>query len=318
MGIKIKQEDWIRKYLTKLIEFGKSVNDNEEKNEYAAYTALKLISVTYYVPTFLNVAQHPDRKTEGYDGAVYVDLFAGSGLVNISDTYDTVAGSPICALSANKNNFSYALCVEKDKKKKEALEKRVARIYPENKFTIIHGDCNDSIDKVISIVKEHFDNPIMLTFVDPEGMEIKMKTLKKLSDAFPAQDFMINVGSQGVLRVHGKLKKGDYSTERTWNEYWGEEDIEFLLSEIAERKTVEEQYKEKLSETLGKNVGEIIPINDTKNNPEYFILGYTRSTKGNSGYARALTDLKRRLEHEDRTSVRRMLEAMTGRNKTLI
>lgn len=317
MGIKITQEQWIKKYLTKLMEIGKIVNDADITNEYAAYTALKLISVLYYVPTFLNVAKHPDRKKEGYDGAVYIDLFAGSGLVNISDTNDIVAGSTICATSANKNNFDYVVCVEKDKTKKMALENRLGKVFSPEKFTIINDDCNKCLDEIISSIQRIYKNPIVLTFVDPEGMEIKMKTLNKLGEAFPAQDFMINVGSQGVLRVHGKLKKGDYSPKRTWNEYWGEEDIELLLSEIAQGKTIEEKYREKLGNVLGKNVGEIIPINDTKGNPEYFILGYTRQTRGNSGYTKALTDLKRRLESEDRNSVKRMLNVMAGRQSTL-
>lgn len=194
------------------------------------------------------------KQKNNYDGAVYIDLFSGSGLVKLRETGDIIAGSPLCALSHPDMNFDYAVCVEKDKKKSQVLEQRLDKILPKEKFNVIQGDCNAVISNVVNNIKSKFSNPIVFTFVDPEGMEIKMKTLKFLSDSFPAQDFMINVGSQGLLRVKGKLDKGDTSTESTWNEYWGEENAEALLYEISQGQTIEDKYQEKLSEILGKKL----------------------------------------------------------------
>lgn len=317
MGPKIKQEDWIRSKLERLLAIAKRVDDKEVMNEYAEYTALKLISVLYYKTTFLNVVKRNEKSRKYYDGAVYVDLFAGSGLVKLKETGDVIAGSPLCALSNNELNFDYAVCIEKDRKKSQVLENRLTKVIPKEQFKVIQGDCNIVIKDVIQTIKSKFNNPIVFTFVDPEGMEVKMKTLKLLNDSFTAQDFMINVGAQGVSRVKGKLDKGDTSTESTWNEYWGDENAEALLYEISQGKRIEEKYQEKISETMGKKMGETIPIKGIPGNIEYYILAYSRETKGESKYTKALTALKNRIEKEDKKSVRRMLDVISGRNQTL-
>ncbi len=318
MSPKIKQEEWIRDKLKQLLDIGSKLHDNEVKNQYAEYTALKLISVSYYKEIFLSVVKKNKKAKEYYDGAVYIDLFAGSGLVELSSNKDIIAGSPLCVLSNNNENFDFAICVEDNEKRKKVLENRLKKIMSPKDFKVIKGDCNKVIDDVILSINERFKNPIVFTFVDPEGMEVKMKTLQRLSDAFPAQDFMINVGSQGVLRVKGKLDKGDMSTEDTWNQFWGEHDAKDLLSEIAQGKKVEKKYQEKLDLMLGKKLGETIPIKGVPGNIEYYILAYSRKTKGEGGYTKALTALKNRIEKEDKKSVKRMLDVITGRNQTLM
>ncbi|MDH3764989.1 MAG: three-Cys-motif partner protein TcmP [Nitrosopumilus sp.] len=313
----MKQEDWTRNKLIKLLDIAKNIHDEEIMNQYAEYTALKLISISYYKTVFLNVVKRNEKAKKYYDGAVYIDLFAGTGLVKLKETGDIIAGSPVCALSANESNFDYAVCVEKDKKKSQVLENRLAKIIPRDQFKVIQGDCNVVIQEVIQAIKSKFDNPIVFTFVDPEGMEIKMETLKLLNDSFKAQDFMINVGAQGVLRVKGKLDKGDMSTESTWNEYWGDENAEALLYEISQGIRVEDKYQEKIAEVLGKKFGETIPIKGIPGNIEYYILAYSRATKGESKYTKALTMLKERIGKEDKKSIRRMLDVISGRNETL-
>lgn len=317
MPPKIKQECWIRNKLEILTKIAQKVPDSKIKNEYAEYTALKLICVNYYKTIFLKVVRGNVKAKTYYDGAVYIDLFSGSGLVKLRETGDIIAGSPLCTLSNPDMNFDYAVCVEKDKKKSQVLEQRLGKILPKEKFNVIQGDCNSVIGDVVDDIESKFKNPIVFTFVDPEGMEIKMDTLKSLSNSFPAQDFMINVGSQGVLRVKGKLDKGDTSTESTWNEYWGEKNAESLLYEISQGQTIEEKYQEKLSEILGKQLGETIPIRGIPGNIEYYILAYSRKTKGDSKYVDSLTTLKSRIEKEDKKSVKRMLDVISGRNKTL-
>jgi three-Cys-motif partner protein len=314
---KIKQEDWIRNKLKILVDIAKKYKDDEIMNQYAEYTALKLISLNYYKTTFLNVVTRNPKAKKYYDGSVYIDLFAGSGLVKLKETGDIVAGSPLCALSHPAQNFDYAVCVEKDKKKATVLESRLSKILSKDQFTVVQGDCNSVINDVIQKIQSKFKKPIVFTFVDPEGMEVKMKTLKQLNDSFLAQDFMINVGSQGVLRVKGKLDKGDTSTESTWKDFWGDENAEALLYEISNGQTVEKEYQERIAEAMGKKFGETIPIRGIPGNIEYFILAYSRKTKGDSKYTKALTDLKTRIEKEDKKSVKRMLDVISGRNQTL-
>ncbi len=320
MPAKRKQEDWIREKLQILVDIAQKVPKNKIMNEYAEYTALKLISVNYYKTTFLNVVKQNKKAKKYYDGAVYIDLFAGSGLVKLKETGDIIAGSSLCALSDPKLSFDYAVCVEKDRKKSQVLETHLSKVFSIKKFNVIQGDCNVVIKDVVNNIKSRFKNPIVFTFVDPEGLEIKMKTLKFLSDSFPAQDFMINVGSQGLSRVKGKLDKGNAAIESTWNDYWRDDDAnaEALLYEISNEQTIEGEYQERISEVLGKKLGETISIRGVPGNIEYYILTYSRKTKGDSKYVKSLTALKLRIEKEDKKSVKRMLDVISGRNQTLL
>lgn len=291
--------------------------DDGVVNEYFAYSALKLISIYYYSEPFLKVAKNDERLKQGYDGAVYIELFGGAGLVKLKDTGDLVAGSALCATADKTKNFDYVICVEKDSKRKHTLETRLAKILPKEKFDVIQGDCNNCINDVISSIKKKFNNPIVLTFVDPEGMEIKWSTLQTLSDAFSSQDFMINVSASGATRVKGKLEKGDFSPLKTWESYWGNEDAMDILLELAQGSTVEEQYQEKINRVLGKPMGATIAVRDNGDIIAYYILGYTRKTVGGSGYANVFTALKQRIEKEDRRSVKRFLDVIHERTTTL-
>jgi three-Cys-motif partner protein len=303
--------DWMKKYLQKLTDIGKEVKDDDITTDYGCYTALKLVSIYYYSEVFTNVAMHPNRMQQGFDGAVYIDLFAGSGLVKFTDTGDYVAGSPICAAS-NKNSFNYLLCVELDPKKKKALETRLAKVISRDKFDVIQGDCNTCVDDVISKINEKFKRPIVCTFVDPEGMEIKWSTLEKLSKAFLSMDFVVNVSSQGVARVRGKLEKGIQSVEKSMSEYY-DEDAQTILFDLASGKTPEAKYQDKIQKVLGKVVGDNITIRDQGNRVAYYILGYTRQTSGGAGYASSFSTLKRRIEWADRDKVKNILDQMHGR-----
>lgn len=307
--------DWMKKYLQKITDMGEKIKDKDVTTDYGCYTALKLISVLYYSEVFTNVAMHNNRKQEGYDGAVYLDLFAGSGLVKLTDTNDYVAGSPICA-ALNKNGFDHLVCVEKDPAKKNALHDRLGRIIPNDKFDVLQANCNDNIDEVISRVRAKFKNPIVFAFVDPEGMEIKWETLEKLSDAFPSTDFMVNVASQGVVRVRGKLEKGDKSVEKAMSGYY-DEDVQSILADLASGKTPHEKYQEKINRILGKVAGDNIKIRDQGEKIAYYILCYTRHTRGGSQYAKALTTLRSRIEWADRDNVRNILDHIHGRSSPL-
>ncbi|MGI0059505.1 MAG: three-Cys-motif partner protein TcmP, partial [Nitrosotalea sp.] len=227
--------DWMKEKLQILLDIGKRVPHEEPTNEYGSYTAMKLISVNYYSSVFSGIARHPNRKSQGFDGAVFIDLFAGTGLVKLSDANYYVGGSTLCAL-LNDKGFDYCVAVEKNKEKAKALENRLSLIAPTKPFTVINDDCNDCIDVVIDIIKKKYNKPIVLAFVDPEGMEIRWNTLEKLSNEFPSCDFMINVSSSGSLRVAGKLNKGIDNVKDTFSNYWGE-NAEAVLSEFAEGKT---------------------------------------------------------------------------------
>jgi hypothetical protein len=96
--------DFVKDRTKTLLELAKPhATDNLPNIEYGAYTILKLICVYYYAGWFAKIAKGPRATFFGYDGAVYVDLFAGPGIVKIRETGDMVAGSPI-AVAATKSS----------------------------------------------------------------------------------------------------------------------------------------------------------------------------------------------------------------------
>ena len=322
MARKKSEFDWLKEKLKSISDLGGKVNDGDSANDYSYHTALKLITVRYVSDTFTKIARNANRWQEGYDGAVYVDLFAGTGLVKVGDDGDVVAGSAPCAVTSGKG-FDYSVMVEKNGSRLRLLEKRMSEIFQQEEFVgisgefdVIEGDCNEVIWDVIDKIKKRFKKPIILVFVDPEGLEIKFRTLKALSDQFQSCDFLINVNAQGLSRVAGQKRRGIQNREQTLEEYL-EEDANTFLQELAEGKTPQTKYAEQVRKILGRLVGSSIKIRSDGDKVEYYLLWRTRMTGGGSGYARAVSVLKEKIERLDGNRVRLMLDQMHGRNTSM-
>ena len=263
--------------------------------KYNAHTALKLISVKYIAHMFTTIVQHSNREKQGFDGAVYVDLFAGTGLVEIEDTGDVIAGSAPCAITSGKG-FNYSVLVEKNRESSATLQQRMENI-AQGEFDVVTGDANMVIGEVIEKIKTKFHKPIIFAFVDPEGMEIKFRTLKQLSDAFTSCDFLINV-NPGVARVAGQIESGMSGREQTMEEFLNS-NVEEILTRIAAGQPVESQYAMRVRSVLGKEIGETIAVRKVGNDVAYYLLCYTRLTEGGSAYRRTYSELKNRIEGLD-------------------
>jgi len=309
---KIENPDWLKKRLERLFQLAQKVSRDGPTTNYHDFTALKLIAVHYYAQIFSKIVR--SQKEKGWtDGAVYVDLFAGTGLVRLKDSGpgDFMPGSPVCAASADPP-FDYVVCVESKKENCVVLEERLSEILPEGRFAVIRGDCNQKISEVISLIRERFSKPILLTFVDPEGLEIKFSTLRELGGAFSKCDFVVNVNSSGVKRVGAKLERGVSNVRDSLEGYY-DTDANAVLRGLSEGREPEEQYADLIEQVLGKSIGSTIKIRDEGERIAYYLLGYTRETQGGSRYASSFEDLARRLGWADRKQVRRMIERLSRR-----
>ena len=312
---KMDDFDWLMKKLKIISEIGQYMKDGGITTEYGSHTALKLITVHYVSDMFTKIARSSKRKTQGFDGAVYVDLFAGTGLVKVKDTGDIVAGSAPCASMSGKG-FDYSIMVEMNKNRCKILKKRMLKIPRKDDFDIVNGDANEVIDNVIDKIKSRFNNPIILAFVDPEGLEIKFRTLKALSDGFPSCDFLINANDQGASRVAGQARSGMQNRAQPLEEYL-DDDVQTILWEQAEGKTIKEQYVERIQSDLGKPIGDAIPIRDDGNKVAYYLLYYTRLTGGGSAYLKAISTLKERMRRLDGNSVHGALDQICKRSRSM-
>lgn len=313
---RIENPDWLNDKLSALVRLGDELRDGKTTDSYHDFTAMKLIAIRYYASTFSKVVASQKKKGP-YDGAVYVDLFAGTGLVSLKSTRhgDVLPGSALCAATL-KNPFDYMVCVEKSAKKCEVLKSRLRRARRGGKFTVINGDCNSRIGDVVAAIRRIYRNPIVLAFVDPEGIEIKFSTLRSLSSAFGSCDFIINVNSSGLRRVSGKYARGITGVRGAIQDYV-DGDVRGVLEGLARGDPPEGQYAKLITESLGKSMGGIVTIRDTGYKVAYYLLGYTRKTRSGSGYIRTFTELERRLGWADRHDVRKEIEKIQNRQSQM-
>ena len=304
---------WLKNKLENLGNLGQELLDDNKRTKYNSHTALKLISVNYISDMFTKIARHPDRKKQGFDAAVYIELFAGTGLVEVEDTGDIIAGSAPCAVTSGRG-FDYSVLVDKDRESCIALQQRIPKI-SQDEFDVVRGDVNIVIGDVIKKIKAKFDNPIILAFVDPEGMEIKFRTLKQLSDAFNSCDFLINV-NPGAARVAGQIESGMPGRIQTMEEFL-DSNVEEILARREAGQSMETQYVVQVKTILGKETGETITIREVGNSVAYYLLCYTRRTSGGSGYSNTYRALKNRIECLDSKRVIKALDQIYGRSGSM-
>lgn len=314
MGKKKDPWDWLKEYTATLVGLGERFKGTGPVLEYGAYTILKLISVRYYAGTFTKIATGKSAKTWNYDGAVYIDLFSGPGVVRIRETGDFVVGSPIAATLVDPR-FDYSVFVENDAERCRVLEERVKSFLPNDKFKVFHGDCNEKIDKVIHEITSRFKKPIVLVFVDPEGMEVKWATMERLSSAFRSLDFMINL-TVGVGRVGAKIESGGEEYEHIFSDFFGEK-APLILLESGSAATVEQTYVTRVRNVLGRPIGENIPIFNRGNQKMYSILAYTRRSSTGSPWAKAFQTLREKIANFNGTKVRQILDIIKHRSTQL-
>ncbi len=309
-------EGWLRGRLGKLVAGSAKITDDGPTTDYKYHTALKLVAIQYYAETFVKVVRKQVREKKA-DGAVFIDLFAGTGAVTFrgSPHDDRLPGSS-CCVAQIQDGFDHLVCIEKSPRKQKAVQGRLARILNESDFDVIQGDCNEVVEDVISRVRKRFKNPIVLVFADPEGLHIKAKTLQRIGDEFNRCDFVINVNSAGVGRVVAKIKKGMGDVERSLEDYM-DADINEILRGLENKSPEEYYYKKIVERALGKPIGSTIKIMEKPTQLSYYLLGYTRLTRGGAGYAKAFRELERRFKSLTGNTVRIEMEKLQNRQETL-
>lgn len=107
----------------------------------------------------------------------YLDLYAGSGLSQVSGTNEILLGSPLIALSLDVQFNTYVFC-EKDPAKLDALEQRVKKHFPNANVQFVSGDCDDPRFQLGNAIPP---GALTLCFVDPYSLDIRFKTLQSLA-----------------------------------------------------------------------------------------------------------------------------------------
>ena len=109
----------------------------------------------------------------------FVDLFAGPGRCEERETGEFYDGSP---LIAGRYAFTDHIYVELDPIAAEALEQRTATLAATRRVSVIQGDCNLAIDRVIERLPR---GGLTLAFLDPTTWQVSLETVRRLTEHRP-------------------------------------------------------------------------------------------------------------------------------------
>jgi three-Cys-motif partner protein len=285
-------------------------------------TVFKLYSLyEYLIYPYLHIIPNQRRLNAPYE-MVYLDLFAGNGLNEISDARDRkyfVPGSPILAILASfriQSHRSYPcyfdkmLLIDSDKQTTDILLDRcnvmVDALRAQNSLTIGHGY---NSKKNIQVIKADITNAnsasdllnnlqqirnggkmhIMLFIDPPTPVSLELPTIKNLL-TFPSDVIMLL--HSGIFATQVKKRIYNPSTLQKMLGI-GPEEANNLLESNYSHKNLEDYYTKKWEREV-KNVKEIgiysgspfreivVIVPLRTKESNYYLLYATRQTGGNS------------------------------------
>jgi three-Cys-motif partner protein len=273
----------------------------EIAHAYGLHTGLKLAAVRHASEAFSTIARSLVREQRIYRKSVYVDLFAGCGL-NRMPMGELVAGTPFVGASWP---FDQLILVEANADYFRVLTGRL-EISPDPRVTVIDGDCNSAVDKVVSIVNER--NSMVFVTVDQERLQANWSTLEALSSAFPALDLVVTVPSGAERELTAAEVTGRRSRRL-------ESTVGMTVAEILSNADGSAQgaLASRISAVLGRELGQASPIRDSDNRRLYDLHIYSRVTQGGSPYWNAYEAIYDRLSHLTAHDVAGVLNDLSGR-----
>jgi len=220
-----------------------------------------------------------------WDEIIYLDLFAGSGRSRIRGTKRIVNASPLLILGMPEAFDKYIFC-EGDRINADTLAKRCQREFPDRKISVIAGDANLLVERIIAEMPRPGKNHKVLgfCFLDPFQMQnLNFSTIESLSQRFV--DFLVlipsamdaNRNEQHYVRDVNKTLE-NFVGNPDWRVRW---DKEKPSGKSFERFVVEEfgRSMQKLR-YIDPGINESKLIRGEKNLPLYRLALYSRSKLG--------------------------------------
>jgi three-Cys-motif partner protein len=126
----------------------------------------------YYVQRYLSIfSRGIGRKWAGK--IAYVDLFAGPGTSIVRESGEEFSGSPLLALECDFARYVFVDTPEVI----AILKQRLSNHSKLSKIAFIEGDCNLTIDRVLTALPEGY---LTLAFIDPTGLQVGFRTIERL------------------------------------------------------------------------------------------------------------------------------------------
>jgi len=264
---------------------------NIDAYEKGYWAILKLTILSYYIDVYTIVAKEHFKKI------LYIDLLAGCGLNKIKDYDEIIMGSALLAAKVPREGkeFDKLVLVEMDSDKARVLEDLLQRFNVD--VEIINGDCNErkTLEQIESIINEE-DNTHFLAFVDPEGLEVKWKTVEALLKM--NGDVVINYMCSSVARTWGNYHSDKHSNKK---EGFYKRLTEFFGTDEWLKVPYIEGNSEKLFELYLRQISRYkdvaIPTRvQGLKGFHYHIVVAVRKTRGSQGWLDAVYRVKRYVE----------------------
>lgn len=268
------------------------------------WSPLKTVLLSYYYAIFTDIA------SKHTNNMIYIDLLAGSGIVDINGTDSKIIGSPLVAVYFAKHPFSKMFLAESNESSREALEKRlqivmkkqgldyqniVGQIYP-NAFTATQAAIKYMNEKVRNRM-----GVLNLCLVDYEGFnEVPFDLIKKISKFHG--DTIINFQTHQIARILTN-KKSDLLTSFFGTDEWKN------ISSDNYRNTLQ-LYQNQLKKE-DRPIFEAVEINSAT--AYYYHLIFTcRATAKGSPWIKAIQKVKPRIEGSNAQTVKEIYNIING------
>lgn len=277
--------------------------DSEVYNEFREWTPLKLILLNYA----LNVCTTIINKTSFFKDKYYVDLFAGSGINKIKNKDDFLIGSPFIASLNHSDKYSSMFFCEKDLLFSKALDLRLNTLKKKN-LILTKKEYNSCLDKIIEKIST--PNTYSFFFIDPNCMEFKWESMKKVLDT--RSDIIFTFMSSEILRAVGLanagIGEGGGLTGFFGDESWKTANNVENLVEIYKKNILKERPNAPIR---------IIMIKSKQFNFCYYMFFITNKTQGENRWLRAIDKAKKEIESNSDKAVIKALDIVKKRQSQL-
>jgi three-Cys-motif partner protein len=202
---------------------------------------------------------------------VYIDLFAGPGMALVRETEEFVPGSPLLALEHQDAPFSKLVFCDIDDENVNTLLARTKN--DRDRVEVVHGNCNEVADTVLSLVPEYGLNIALIDPFAPSALD--WATLEKLGER-KRMDFIINFHTGTIKR---NLEKPSYHSvidrvvgDESWRDVVGRAKDVIKLIDFMRARLVRLGYKNQEASSYG--------IRNRKNALMYHLVYATKHPLG--------------------------------------
>lgn len=151
---------------------------------------------------------------------IYIDAFAGTGVLERKDTGEEIPGSTKISLDIEEK-FDRYIFIESNRNAYKELKKMISENYKEmsSKIDIIQNDANEALINILNKYKWNKTRAVL--FLDPYAMSVKWNTLKIISET-KAIDLWYLFPFSATTRLLEKNKNIDIKWQAKLNSIFGD------------------------------------------------------------------------------------------------